>query len=167
MTTQFFTQCSTVEETKKLYRTLAMKHHPDHGGDTATMQEVNSQYHAKLKSLNGNTSKGEDGKDHTYKYNADLEQELIEKINATLKAGIVNGNVNLWLIGTWVWVEGDTKPIKEQLKQLGYQWHSKRVCWYYQNDGYKHRFNSKESFSGLAEKYGATRFTSQSENPIA
>jgi DnaJ-class molecular chaperone len=42
----YFSKCSTVEEVKSLYRTLAKQHHPDLGGDTATMQEINSQYHA-------------------------------------------------------------------------------------------------------------------------
>lgn len=32
------------EEIKKAYRGLTLKHHPDRGGDVATMQKINSAY---------------------------------------------------------------------------------------------------------------------------
>ena len=40
----FFETCRTLEEVKALYRTLAKEHHPDKGGDLATMQTINNQY---------------------------------------------------------------------------------------------------------------------------
>ena len=43
---KYFTNCRTLDELKKEYRKLAMKHHPDHGGDTSTMQAINAEYDA-------------------------------------------------------------------------------------------------------------------------
>lgn len=43
---KYFTNCRTLDELKKEYRRLAMLNHPDHGGDTATMQAINSEYDA-------------------------------------------------------------------------------------------------------------------------
>lgn len=40
----FFKNCKTKEEAKKRWRDLALLFHPDRGGDTAKMQEINSQY---------------------------------------------------------------------------------------------------------------------------
>lgn len=40
---KFFKNVRTLEELKKEYRTLAMKHHPDRGGDLETMQAINSE----------------------------------------------------------------------------------------------------------------------------
>lgn len=42
---KYFANCHTLDELKKEYRRLAMKHHPDHGCDTATMQAINGEYH--------------------------------------------------------------------------------------------------------------------------
>lgn len=40
----WFTQCQTLDEVKAEYRRLCFLHHPDHGGDGATMQAINMAY---------------------------------------------------------------------------------------------------------------------------
>ena len=42
--TKFFESCKTLDELKKEFRRLAMLNHPDKGGSTATMQEINAEY---------------------------------------------------------------------------------------------------------------------------
>lgn len=44
MNARFFNDCRTLDELKKSYRRAAMLHHPDRGGDTRTMQEINDEY---------------------------------------------------------------------------------------------------------------------------
>ena len=41
---KFFKECKTVEDAKALFKTLAFEHHPDKGGNTETMQLINSEY---------------------------------------------------------------------------------------------------------------------------
>lgn len=41
---KYFNEVHTLDELKKEFRRLAMLHHPDVGGDTATMQEINAEY---------------------------------------------------------------------------------------------------------------------------
>lgn len=147
---QYFHDCKTVEEVKRLFRKLAMKYHPDRGGDTATMQELNRQYQIALKRCDGQTSTGTDGKEHTYKYDEAAETEIAEKIDELLKLKIPD--IEIALIGKWVWITGDTKPHRKALKEAGCRWHSKRECWYWQNTGYVGR--SKASLEELAGKYG-------------
>ena len=43
---KYFANCKTLEDLKKEYRRLAMIHHPDVGGDTATMQAINAEFEA-------------------------------------------------------------------------------------------------------------------------
>ncbi len=40
----WFNNPKTLEELKKQYKTLAMKHHPDHGGTVEAMQQINAEY---------------------------------------------------------------------------------------------------------------------------
>jgi len=159
----YFDSCTTVEIAKAEYRRLAMQNHPDKGGSTATMQDINSQYHAILQKLDGQTSFDNDNREHTYKYSRAVEQSIIDKIAELVGAGIAS-TCEIFLIGTWVWITGNTKPVKELLKQAGCKWHSKRLCWYWQNDGYKHRYNGKSDLGALAAKYGAAKFGEQEKS---
>ena len=158
----YFNHCTTPEEVKSLYRSLAFQHHPDHGGDTRTMQDINAAYHEALQRLNGHThTDGE--KEFTYRYEYEREQAIIEKINELLKLKM--DDVEIWLIGLWVWIVGDTRPHKEALKALKCTWHSKRKCWYWKP--YDERaFYSRQSLGALASLYGATRFMDEAEKAI-
>lgn len=41
---KYFNNITSFAELKKQYRTLAIQNHPDKGGDTKTMQEINAEY---------------------------------------------------------------------------------------------------------------------------
>lgn len=48
------TRAKTVTELKGNYRKLANRYHPDRGGDTMTMQKINTLYKSLLSSLKAN-----------------------------------------------------------------------------------------------------------------
>lgn len=153
----FFQDCKTVNQIKAEYRRLCFIHHPDMGGDTATMQELNREYHEALSRADGETNIGTDGKPHTYYYNEAAEQAVMDKINELLNLRLPN--IDILLVGTWVWVTGDTKPVKEQLKSLKMRWHSKRQKWYWHTKSYRRRYNSKASFNDLCDTYGVKSYS--------
>lgn len=148
----FFTHCQTVAEVKAEYRRLAKLHHPDRGGDTVTMQQVNATYHTVLESLNGQTSQGFDGKPHTYRYNREVEQEVIDKLAELLALNLPG--IEIEIIGTWIWVSGDTKPVKDSLKAIKFAWHSKRKRWYWRRFTYRRSYTGV-SFDRLRSMYGS------------
>ena len=154
----YFDGLGTVGEVKSEYRNLAKANHPDRGGDTATMQRINAEYRAKLESLHGQVSLGSDGKEHTYYYNAEVEQEVMDKIAELLGLDLPGCEVEL--VGTWVWVSGDTKPVKELLKQAGCRWHSKRSRWYWRRFTYRRKYSGL-SMSQLRSAYGSQRFDAE------
>ena len=155
----YFSNCTTPEEIKRRYRELAFQNHPDRGGDTRSMQDINAEYHEALQRANGHTHR--DGeKEYTYRYEYECEQAIIDKISELLKLQMAD--VEIWLIGLWVWIVGDTRPYKEDLKTLKCRWHSKRKCWYWKP--YEDRsFYSNQSLGNLATRYGAKRFESETQ----
>lgn len=144
----YFTDCNTIEEIKQRYKDLAKQHHPDLGGDTKTMQDVNREYHDALK---GNDKKQSDG--FTYHYNMEVEQAIIDKISELLKALKDFDGINLWLVGRWVWIDGETKPAKEVLKEQQCRWASKHKRWYWRHESDRSRGKGGD-FEQIANKYG-------------
>jgi hypothetical protein len=41
---KFFSKARTIEEAKALYKKLALENHPDKGGETSVMQEINAEF---------------------------------------------------------------------------------------------------------------------------
>lgn len=170
---------SDVATIKKLYRQLAMKYHPDLctelSRDEATewMKEINRQYEQALKGADGAETPGDDGRVHTYRYREEQEREIIDLIDRTisrLRDPIASGDLEFWLIGSWLWIQGDTKPWRDTLGKgpddkpgLGYSWHSKRLCWYAKPTGYRSHYSGK-SLGHLAAQYGATNLADEAKN---
>ena len=48
---QYFENVKTLDELKKQYRRLAMKYHPDMGGSTEAMQQINAEHDALFEML--------------------------------------------------------------------------------------------------------------------
>lgn len=156
MTTAYFTGLHTVEAIKAAYRTLAMQHHPDKGGDEETMKEINRQYHEALKACNGKQTEGKE-----YRYMQEVEQELMDKLLELLRLR----GLHIALIGYWIWVSGDTKTNREALKAAGLQWHSGRQHWYYKPKHWRKSRRSQGNLAELARKYGYREFeTGEKEN---
>ncbi|MBD1919446.1 MULTISPECIES: J domain-containing protein [Cyanophyceae] len=160
----YFLGISQVEEIKQRYRRLAFSLHPDRGGTTEAMQELNQQYHQALKGCHGATSRGSDGEDHTYRYDHNLEQAVIDKLGELIALGLPS--VRIMLVGTWVWVDGETRPVKDQLKAVGLRWHSTREKWFWHAGEYR-RGRSGANFGTIAAKYGYQEFEGEKRQRIA
>ena len=162
----FFDTVYQVNDIKSLYRDLAFQYHPDRNPAAdfekfnRLMQQVNAEYHEALKSADRQTAKGEDGKDHTYYYNQEREQAVVDKIAELIKLQM--DGVDIWLVGTWVWVEGNTRPYKDQLGKdgLGLSWHSKRKMWYFRTAQYRTQYSGAD-FDTLKTMYGAEKYENE------
>jgi len=163
----YFSTCTTTAEVKTLYRRLAMQHHPDRGGNNATMQAINTEYHATLLRMSGETVTGTDGRQHTYHYNQSAEQAVMNKIGELVGLGMVD--VEILLIGSWIWITGNTKPYKAQLGHNGVKcrWHSKREAWYWHVPSKRRqRYNKAVNLDGLAAAYGCKAFDSEERQKV-
>lgn len=46
---------------------------------------------------------------------------------------LLSGNVEVKVDRDWAWISGDTKPIKDDLKSLGFRWSPRRKQWYHRD----------------------------------
>jgi len=157
----YFNRFNTVAQIKVEYHRLAKLHHPDIGGETATMQVINTEYQEALAQCNGQTSKGSDGKDHTYVYNQEVEQAIIDKIAEILSHHL--DGIELELVGTWIWVGGETYQHKDVLgKILKMQFSRKHQRWAWHN-GPKYRRRSKYNYEDIRSAYGTKSYDNQGD----
>ncbi|MCT7484292.1 J domain-containing protein [Aliarcobacter cryaerophilus] len=138
-----------INEAKKIYKTLAKKLHPDIGGSEEEFKLLNEIYNHLIenKIYFSNSSK------------IDIELEKIISLILHFE------NINIELIGSWVWVSGDTKEIKEKLKEIGFKWASKKKMWYYGE--MKAKNPNPKSMEEIKAKYGSETLKSNEKKKIA
>jgi hypothetical protein len=146
---KYFHECTTIDEVKATYKKLAMQHHPDRGGDTATMQAINTEYaFACARILNGNNT-DPDTADEQMKESTRY-REVLEKI-------INIPGITIELVGLWIWVSGNTKAVKEELKAAGFFYASKKMMWYYRPAEMKVLHGGQQSMDEIRAKYGSEK----------
>lgn len=147
------------DECKALYKQLAMKHHPDRGGSTEVMQLLNAAYEAALK---GNSGKKDVSTGRTYQYDPEIESVIVSLIDKLMALP----DLEIDLIGAWVWVGGNTYAVKDAIKALGFKWHKTRKLWFFPVVESKGG-NSKLSLEELAIKYGRTKVVTEKQKILA
>ena len=153
---KYFTQCKNLEELKKEFRRLAMIHHPDRGGDVETMKIINLEYEQKHEELKHawNSTHGED------QQCTEAPEEFREILEKLLKLD----GLEIELCGCWLWIGGNTREHKEELKAAGCRWSNNKKMWYWHHveEGSKwHR--GKRTMSEIRTKYGSQVFTADGE----
>jgi hypothetical protein len=115
---KFFHSVTTAEEAKKMYRKLAKQFHPDCGGDNETMAKIVNEYEQVMKGFSS-------------------ESEINDAYRAIIDAIINFDGLEIEIIGTWVWVSGNTYVAKDKLKELGFKWANGKKAWYWHEAEYK------------------------------
>lgn len=162
----YFAGCS-LDTVRARYKDLAMMHHPDRGlptSDLRIMQEVNDQYHAFLKGLDGkqfekrssnpNTTTKEY---YTFRYDWKSEEKVREKIDQVI--GLKLENITLEVIGSWVWVSGTSKDQANLFNRhgLGFKFCGKHTAWYWHKTihlNFKHK-RTGLSFDQIKDMHGS------------
>ncbi|HWZ02152.1 MAG TPA: hypothetical protein VNX40_01005 [Mucilaginibacter sp.] len=144
---KWFNDCGTLEEVKATYKKLAKQYHPDLGGDTVTMQEINKEYaFASAKAIKGANLSEEETESEIL--SSEAYRNAIEKI-------IYLDGITIELVGYWLWVTGNTYPVRATLKEAGFLFASKKLAWYFRTAEYKVSKGGKKSLDEIRSKYGS------------
>ena len=147
---KYLNNINTLEELKKAYRQWAMKLHPDMGGSGEEMKILNAEYEqlfARVKDTHTNKN----GEEYRKESN-ESSSDFINIINELIRLN----NIHIEIIGSFLWVSGETKPYRETLKKLGLKWHSKKECWFLSPDGYRRHGKREYSMGEIREMYGVS-----------
>ncbi|MGX5742718.1 J domain-containing protein [Bacillus toyonensis] len=141
---KFFQNVSTLEQLKKEYKRLAKVHHPDCGGNHESFIALKNEYDELFKRLN----KG-DEKIDTFK-------NIIDSISKY--------NIDIEIIGTWIWVTGNTYPIRKELGNLKFVFSAKKKAWYFHEGEYKRHHKKNFTLDEIREMHGAQKVKKQKSN---
>ena len=164
---KWFIGIKTMDELKKRYKKLALQNHPDMGGDTRTMQEINVEYDFLFKhfdSLNEQefyTNPKNADKEYHHE-DAEFSREFINWINS------IGVDIEFEVTGSWYWISGsNTYSIRNVLKQK-MCWSKTHKKWYWyqgMNPYHTRRCNAKFSdFEKIKDKYGYSTGTNNKRN---
>ena len=160
---KWFNNPSTSEELKQQYKKLALKHHPDLGGNTTDMQEINNEYDLLFARLK-NTHATAEGKTYT----ASTETtETPDEFKNIINALINLEGINIELCGSWLWITGNTREHKEVLKSLHFRWSKSKLAWYYHTADYKKSSNKTYSLDEIRDLYGSETIKSEPQLKLA
>jgi len=108
----YFKNVKNLEELKKAYKDLCKKHHPDKGGSTEIMQVINNEYQELFKTLK-------------------MNEEMAGEFTNIMSDLMSMDEVEIEIIGTWIWLSGNTYANKDKIKALGFKWSKKSSMWYH------------------------------------
>ncbi len=150
----------TLEELKAMYRALALKHHPDCGGDTEVMKIVNAEFETLFPGLK-NIHKNKDGETYQ-RETTETPEHFRDIINSLLSLKM--DSVDIELIGSFLWVSGNTRPYKDQIKALGFKWSQNKTAWYIAPEDYRKRSRKQFDMDEIRIMYGCSKVSGTAQD---
>ena len=148
----FFDSCQNLNDLKATYKKLAMKHHPDMGGDVRTMQAINAEYDKTFAVLKELQNMEAEQPESRTKATTETPEEFRSVVDALFR---IEG-IEVELCGSWLWVSGDTYQNREALKACGCLWSRSKQRWYWRHAEDDCRWSrGKTSMQEIRHKYGS------------
>jgi len=131
---------------KKQYIKLSKKYHPDAGGTTIQFQQLQQEYNILLNKILNNSQLNQSQKQN--------EKELDLAIREIVDNLVNIEGLNVELIGKWLWISGNTYPVKTILKQAGLTFIKKEGNPFWVYKGVESTSRGQSSMEEIRKKYG-------------
>lgn len=151
---KYFKEIETLEELKVEYKRLVMELHPDRNKDrdtTAQFQDMQNEYEELFEQVK-NLHKTKDGE--IYEKATD---EDINEFRRILNIIIKYENCTIDIIGSWIWIYGETKEHKEELKNLKFSWSNNKKAWSFHREKYFKKSKNQYSLNDLQNMFRTVR----------
>lgn len=154
---KWFKDINTLDELRKAYKQLVKKHHPDNGdSDIEIIKQINAEYDELFKKLKTGYEKSEGYKTATDRQKQTYDSVKDKKLREVIVKLCRYKGLVLELCGVWLWVSGDTKKYKDELKALGLHYASQKKCWYIHFDDFVKYGKKPSTMAYIRSRYGST-----------
>lgn len=154
----YFEGVKTIDELKLRYKALAIKNHPDMGGDLEAMKAINVEYDKVFNRLKNRHNEDADDDSRV----DEIPEQFREIINSLLH---LNG-ITIELCGSWIWVSGETYPHRAALKEAGMRWSKSKGSWYWTAKFSTKRVRGCSSMKEIRMKYGSEKLTTKGQRKL-
>lgn len=152
---------STITEGQAMYRDLATKHHPDHGGSVSDMQEINAEWDELKPTLPRFCS--EQAKQGRQQYQQNKAAQDAAKAAQDAETAAMADKLSKCpglqfdVVGSWIWADTNHKWL-HTLEKLGFRWSANRCKYYWHPTGDTSRRNRKASYQEIYNKYSGQSY---------
>lgn len=157
---KYFAGVKTLEELRSVYRDLLKANHPDNGGSTEKMQDINAAYKEAFDLLKAGAKLDDEKEKIRW---SEAEDAAIRE--ALYKVVHLDG-LNIEIVGCWIWIDGNTYDARETLKEAGYTWSKARHKWHFAPYEKKFYKGSKKSFDQIRREYGSQEVENEKQDKI-
>jgi len=145
---RYFEDCSSLDEAKQLYKELVFQLHPDTSGrdSKAEFQAMQNEFEA--------------FRPGAEKFKGEFEQWDAQEYSELIQQLMKIPNITIEVCGSWIWLAGDTKPVKELIKavdtgeKMKRGFSRKKKKWHFSPKGYRKWGKRELSFEEIKNRYG-------------
>ena len=144
---------TAIEDIKSQYKKLALKLHPDMGGSVEAMARLNVEFDF-CKTHNYNVHKAQNGSVYTDQ-NQDTVDDVTDRFKEIIESLIHMDGLEVEICGSFLWVGGNTREFKDELKSMGFKWASKKRRWFLAPQGWRKKGRRELTMSEIRNSYGS------------
>ena len=152
-------QGNSAEDLTAAYRQAAKKYHPDINPDGA---EIMKAVNAAMDLLRATV-----GKWSIRSFCDDGAPSIDEELAAIYAKLRHLAGVKLEVCGSWLWVTGDTRPVKDAIKAAGLRFSPNKSAWYWHPAGYRKKSKNRYSMDEVRNMWGSQDLESEPARGVA